>query len=193
MISSRQVTRRERRFRVLIQRVCRQILSKNNGYTNAATFPTMTKYHFSVSEDALVDVLPRFAAFFHSPLFAPSSVARELHAINAEHTDNSQDDGWRFRQVENLLSRDGHVWSKFGTGNIETLLGADGLAADDRASVEPSSEAASAELVCTDAGLDLRNRLVEWWTTNYCANRMYLAVLGKGGSRRLVARFRLIG
>ena len=130
----------------------------------------------------MVDVLPRFAAFFHSPLFAPSSVARELYAINAEHTDNSQDDGWRIRQVENLLSRDGHGWRKFGTGNIQTLLGdrVRGLTADDRADVESALEVESADTAWSDAGLELRSRLMEWWETYYCANRMYLAVLGKG-------------
>ena len=103
------------------------------------------------------------------------------------------------------LSKAGHPWSKFGSGNKDSLskvgkdlkarglLGngamksADGSLAptpnDSRApSPTPSVSSASSELEGDGGvvGRETRRRLVEWWSREYCASRMRLCVVGKG-------------
>lgn len=124
-------------------------------------------------------MLPRFAAFFHSPLFSPSCVARELKAINAEHINNSQDDSWRSWQLQKHLSKEGHIWRKFG-GNIETLSKS---VREDGNKCSSSTTAGQVEELEDDGGIvgqKIRSRLVEWWTREYSANRMHLCVVGTG-------------
>lgn len=99
----------------------KQFLSKNNGSSNAYTATSNTNYHFTVATNALAPALARFAAFFHSPLFSPSCTSRELNAVDSEHKKNHQNDMWRIFQLNKHLSKDGHVWSKFGSGNRESL------------------------------------------------------------------------
>lgn len=98
-----------------------EFLAKNNGSSNAYTATTNTNYHFSVATPSLAGALARFAAFFHSPLFSPSCTSRELNAVDSEHKKNHQNDMWRTFQLNKHLSKDGHVWSKFGSGNRESL------------------------------------------------------------------------
>ena len=140
-----------------------------------------TRFYFSVSADTLLETLPRFAAFFHCPLFSPSAVTREVNAVNAEYLGKRQDDDWRVAQLERHLSSDGHIWRKFGTGNTQTLLGPDvqePTSAEAPMAVDSSDD--TAQTPCSEAGLELRRRVMDWWSTYYCANRMCLAVLGKG-------------
>lgn len=182
-----------------------QYLSKNNGSSNAYTGTSNTNYYFNVSTTALHGALSRFASFFHSPLFAPSCTVRELNAVDSEHKKNHQSDIWRIFQVNKHLSKAGHPWSKFGSGNKDSLskvgkdlkarglLGngamksADGSLAptpnDSRApSPTPSVSSASSELEGDGGvvGRETRRRLVEWWSREYCASRMRLCVVGKG-------------
>jgi len=101
-----------------------QFLARNNGSSNAFTSSTNTNYYFNVATPALAGALERFSGFFHSPLFSPSSIIRELNAVDSEHKKNSQNDRRRASQVNKHLSKPGHVWSKFGTGNKVTLTSA---------------------------------------------------------------------
>ena len=140
-----------------------------------------TRFYFSVSADTLLETLPRFAAFFHCPLFSPSAVTREVNAVNAEYLGKRQDDDWRVAQLERHLSSDGHIWRKFGTGNTQTLLGPDAqepTSAEAPVAVDSADD--TAQTPCSEAGLELRRRVMDWWSTYYCANRMCLAILGKG-------------
>ncbi|OCH92098.1 insulin-degrading enzyme [Obba rivulosa] len=98
-----------------------EFLAKNNGSSNAFTGTSNTNYYFSVATNALSGALERFAAFFHCPLFAPSCTSRELNAVDSEHKKNHQSDMWRIFQLNKHLSKPGHVWSKFGSGNRESL------------------------------------------------------------------------
>lgn len=98
-----------------------QFLAKNNGGSNAYTSTSNTNYYFSVATPALAPALARFAAFFHCPLFSPSCTSRELNAVDSEHKKNHQSDMWRIFQLNKHLSRPGHVWNKFGSGNRESL------------------------------------------------------------------------
>jgi insulysin len=83
-------------------------------------------------------------------LFSQSSIVRELNAVDSEQKKNLQDDKRRASQVNKHLSKPGHVWSKFGTGNKVTLTsaackvfqkGAKSKAIDGCASFEATSEA----------------------------------------------------
>ncbi|KAH9857197.1 insulin-degrading enzyme [Lenzites betulinus] len=98
-----------------------EYLAKNNGSSNAYTGTSNTNYYFNVSTAALPGALSRFAGFFHSPLFAPSCTVRELNAVDSEHKKNHQGDMWRIFQVNKHLSKEGHPWRKFGSGNKESL------------------------------------------------------------------------
>ena len=46
---------------------------------------------------------------------------RELNAVDSEHKKNHQSDMWRIFQVNKHLSKPGHPWRKFGSGNKESL------------------------------------------------------------------------
>jgi insulysin len=159
-----------------------------------------TCYYFSVGPPALAGALARFAGFFHSPLFSASCTARELNAVDSEHKKNQQNDIWRIFQVNKHLSRPGHVWSKFGTGNRDSLERAaralrkrglldgrsqtnghaDSLTPPRVASPAPSITPSELEADGGAIGRETRRRLVEWWSHEYCASRMRLAVIGKG-------------
>ncbi|KZT41760.1 hypothetical protein SISSUDRAFT_981316 [Sistotremastrum suecicum HHB10207 ss-3] len=187
----------------------KKFVTSNGGSTNAYTSSSDTNYYFSVSSAHLRGALQRFAGFFHSPLFDPSSTTRELNAVDSEHKKNLQLDGRRVFQLGKALSKQRHKWSKFGTGNRESLLAAgralssqpafatrendeasskDSLAAKMAASSGMPSPAPSApsdsSLSKMDpdggpAGRETRRRLVEWWESEYCAGRMALAILGR--------------
>ncbi|KZS90042.1 insulin-degrading enzyme [Sistotremastrum niveocremeum HHB9708] len=184
-------------------------IASNGGSTNAYTAPSNTNYYFSVSSSHLHGALQRFAGFFHSPLFDPSCTARELNAVDSEHKKNLQSDGWRIFQLGKSLSKEGHKWRKFGSGNRESLLAAgralslppapalnkddevqskDFLTATSATSSRVPSPAPSASSSSSlsdmepdggPAGRETRRRLVEWWESEYCAGRMKLAILGR--------------
>lgn len=114
---------------------------------------------------------------------------------------------WRMFQLNKHLSKEGHVWTKFGTGHRESLskaakdLKAQGLlketngdalstTASRSGSLAPSripSPVPSASSATSDVeadggavGRETRRRLLEWWSKEYCASRMRLCVIGKG-------------
>lgn len=108
-------------------------------------------------------------------------------------------------QLSKLLSRPDHPWRKFGSGNKESLLEVGKLqekkmkdeapAASVLADSEgqqllppapsPAPSAASGAVTPAEdggiSGRETRRRLVEWWEQQYCASRMKLVLLGKGG------------
>lgn len=173
-----------------------EYLSKNNGGSNAYTSTTNTNYYFNVTTSALTGALERFSGFFHSPLFAPSCTSRELNAVDSENKKNHQADVWRIFQLNKHLSKPGHVWSKFGTGNRDSLskaareLKAQGkldmsppgsivLASSNSPSRIPSPTPSETDDDGGVVGREIRRRLIEWWTEEYCASRMNLCIIGK--------------
>ncbi|KAH8099586.1 Metalloenzyme, LuxS/M16 peptidase-like protein [Cristinia sonorae] len=182
-----------------------EYLSKNNGYSNAFTGTSNTNYFFNVATNALPGALTRFSSFFHSPLFAPSCTVRELNAVDSEHKKNHQSDVWRIFQLNKHLTKDGHAWNKFGSGNKDSLskVGRDlkaqttskngtpdyrspdgSLAATPLPSRVPSPAPSTSSGIESEGdggvvGRETRRRLVEWWSREYSANRMRLCVIGK--------------
>lgn len=171
-----------------------------------------------MSPTALSGAIKRFAGFFHSPLFAPSCTARELNAVDSEHKKNHQADPWRIFQLNKTLTKHGHPWNKFGTGNRDTLSAAGreakakgklltngnvkghidvtGSAAFSPVSSRvpsptPSSGSASSEAEPDGGtvGRETRRRLLQWWTEEYCASRMNVCVIGRGTLKSKLALF----
>ena len=98
-----------------------QFLSHHGGGSNAYTDDEYTNYFFSIHDHHLEGGLDRFAQFFISPLLNRSSVEREMKAVDAEHSKNLQDDGWREFRISGKLHPPHTPPAKFGTGNLETL------------------------------------------------------------------------
>ncbi|KAF7323964.1 Insulin-degrading enzyme [Mycena kentingensis (nom. inval.)] len=178
-----------------------EFLAKNNGHSNAYTSTSNTNYRFTVATTALPGALERFSGFFHSPLFSPSCTSRELSAVDSEHKKNYQSDVWRIFQVEKHLSVEGHPWRKFGTGSRKALsaaarkLKAEGrLEGGGGLSASIVSPALSLSSVSSEpeadggaVGREIRRRLIEWWTSNYCASHMRLCVIGTESLDELAA------
>jgi len=100
-----------------------EFLSINGGASNAYTATEKTVYYYDILADKLEESLRRFASFFKCPLFDVESTDREMKAVNSENDKNLQSDAWRHQQILRTLSREGHPYHKFGTGNLETLGG----------------------------------------------------------------------
>ncbi|KAK0367415.1 peptidase M16 inactive domain-containing protein, partial [Colletotrichum limetticola] len=139
-----------------------EYLGVNNGYSNAHTMPTSTKYVFQVAAkpknneepsstnpSPLKEALHRFAENFISPLFSKDTIDRELQAVHSEHQKNTQLDSWRLEQVEKSLSNHKHPYHRFATGNLDVLQ------------TQPEAK-----------GIDIRDRLVAFWKRHYSANVM---------------------
>ena len=162
-----------------------QFLAAHSGYSNAYTSSTETNYYFEVaassensatqkatngeskpstngiitngiSNGPLHGALDRFAQFFIAPLFLPSTLDRELRAVDSENKKNLQSDNWRMVQLDKSLSSSKHPYHHFSTGNLETLRD------------EPRKR-----------GVDIRKEFIDFHSRNYSANRMKLVVLGR--------------
>lgn len=157
---------------------CSQYISSNGGSRNATTAADWQDYWFSINPPQLAGGLARLAAFFHSPLFTASLTSREMYAVDSENKRNLQNDSRRAFQIEKSLSVPGHPWTKFGTGNVESLTEAakKKLAAEGAHVVDGEKPDGDGGPV----GREVRRRLIEWWEREYCAGRMALAVVGKG-------------
>ena len=82
-----------------------RFISSNGGSNNAFTGGEETNYFFDVGGEALPGALARFSDFFAAPLFSESGVAREVDAIDSEHSKNLQSDFWRADAVLKLRAR----------------------------------------------------------------------------------------
>ena len=126
-------------------------ISSNGGSNNAFTGAEDTNYYFDCGGDALPGALERFSGFFSEPLFTSSGTLREVQAIDSEHSKNLQSDFWRSDAVLRRRARPDHPYSRFFTGNKETLRGGDANA---------------------------RAALLAFWGQYYRAPQMALAVAG---------------
>jgi insulysin len=98
-------------------------ISDAGGNTNAFTAPHRTVYMFSCKHNHFLDNLNRFSRFFIDPLFDPSHISRELHAVDQEFAKNLENDRWREIMVFKEMGNQLHPNRKFSAGNSETLKG----------------------------------------------------------------------
>jgi len=131
-----------------------RFLSLNGGSSNAYTDAEDTVYYFTMeSASKFSEGLKRFGSFFTNPLFTEAATGRELNAINSEHAKNIQSDSFRVYQLNKGRANGRHPFSRFFTGNYETLR--------DRVSTA-----------------DLRQTLIQFHQDHYSSNQMSLAVVG---------------
>jgi insulysin len=98
-----------------------QVINENDGISNAFTASDFTAFMFSISNAVFPEVLDRFSSFFKEPLFNPSGVARELHAIDQEYVKNLENDDIREYFVHKELSNPDHPHHAFTMGNKNSL------------------------------------------------------------------------
>jgi insulysin len=98
-----------------------EFLNENSGHSNAYTDLDSTNYFFEVSNEAFIPAVDRFAQFFIKPLFNESAVEREVKAVDSENKKNLQVDMWRFMQLIRSQGNPHSLFTRFATGNLETL------------------------------------------------------------------------
>src|SRR5690606_13975318 len=92
-----------------------------SGTTNAYTAPHRTVYMFSCQSEGFLSLLDRFGHFFIDPLFNPSHIAREMHAVDQEFAKSLENDFWRSYMVWKETGNQEHPNRLFSCGNSETL------------------------------------------------------------------------
>lgn len=100
-----------------------EFVDHHAGLTNAMTSFDETIYLFSVETSAFAEALDRFSQFFIAPLFNPSGVEREMHAVHQEYSNHIEDDDWRQLQIVKALATPDHPFSHFDVGSLDTLKG----------------------------------------------------------------------
>lgn len=131
-------------------------LAAHSGRYNAYTSMEETNYFFDVAHEHLEQALDRFAQFFTAPLFTPGATERELQAVNNEHVKNLENDHWRLFQLSKSTANPQHPFSKFGTGDLQTLRDT------------PRRH-----------GIDIRSALLTFHDRYYSSNVSTLCILGR--------------
>lgn len=129
-------------------------VTDHGGHGNAHTEDEHTQYTFEIMPDHLEEALDRFSRFFIDPLFNEECVTRELEAIENEFQEKIS--GWKICHVTKSLCRADHPLARFSMGNMETL-----------------------KVIPERKGINVRERMIEFYRTFYSANIMKLAVYGK--------------
>ncbi|KAI8109469.1 hypothetical protein M9434_000751 [Picochlorum sp. BPE23] len=129
-------------------------LNQHNGSSNAFTEEESTTFHFECAPDAFWGALDRFAQFFIAPLFKQDAMEREVLAIDSEFSGVLQSDSCRLSQSRASMVAPGHPASKFGWGNKESLFD------------QPAAK-----------GVNVRDRIIEYYKRFYSAERMNLVIL----------------
>ena len=154
-------------------------LQERGGSSNAYTDFEHTNYYFDVLYPHLHEALDIFAQFFLCPLFTESMTARELNAVDSENSKNLQNDAWRLQQLHRWAASSDHPFSKFGTGNLNTLTDRpEGFVA----AKLTSAPGGGVSLTLTPKlrpARTLRDALVAFHSEHYSANAMRVAVLGR--------------
>lgn len=98
-----------------------RFIHENDGDMNAYTGTDHSLYLFSINPPAFQEALDRFSSFFKTPLFNPSGIEREMHAIDQEFSKNFFQNASRENQVSKALANPKHPFHLFSTGNSKTL------------------------------------------------------------------------
>ncbi|KAG5439622.1 hypothetical protein PCANB_002199 [Pneumocystis canis] len=95
---------------------------KHGGNFNAYTSDEDTNFFFEVDSSSFHEILDIFSQFFIAPLFNEDSIHREVHAVDSEHKKNLRNDLWRLHELQKTTLNKTHPYSRFSTGNLETLI-----------------------------------------------------------------------
>ena len=134
-----------------------KFISRNGGNFNAMTGTDHTTYIFDINPKYFEPALDRFSNLITSPLFTESVIEKEVNAVQQEHEKNLNSDYWRIDQLNKFTCKQDHPYSKFGTGNKDTL-----------------------QKIPNEKNINVRDELFKFHSTYYSSNIMSLAVLGKG-------------
>lgn len=132
-----------------------RFIDNHGGQENAYTLSDRTVFYFSVDNNAFPEALDRFAQFFIDPLFNPSGVGRESHAIDQEYSKNIQNDAWRIAYMKKVLTNPENPESRFNMGNLQTI-----------------------SKITQDS-------LKQWYHEQYSANLMHLAIYSSMPAKQL--------
>lgn len=96
-------------------------VQERGGECNASTTRDRTVYGFSVHTEAFSESLNRFSHFFIDPLFTPSAIKREMHAVHHEFEDGIENDFFRIWRVFKETGNSEHPNKNFSCGNLTSL------------------------------------------------------------------------
>ena len=96
-------------------------LAQHGGHSNASTSMHFTTYKFDVLAEYAEYAIDVFANFFIEPLFTVSGTSREVHAVDSENSKNLSADVRRRLQVLKDIGDPSHYYTKFSTGNAQTI------------------------------------------------------------------------
>lgn len=116
--------------------IYQDLINSSGGQTNAYTTSEKTCFYFEIPSSSSKNIkdesyefelifdqlLHIFASFFKVPLFDEGYIQDEILSVNDEHNANVGSSDKIFYHAMRLLSHKNHPFSKFGTGNIRTLL-----------------------------------------------------------------------
>ncbi|GEM_PF-1534082 len=96
-------------------------IEQAGGKCNAWTSLEYSNFFYDVAPELLADSLERFSELFTCPLFAAKWIEKEINAIDSEFNLKINDDIRRLHEVHKETSNPNHPFSRFTTGNKETL------------------------------------------------------------------------
>lgn len=151
-----------------------EMVSAYGGRTNAFTTGEQTCFHFEVpyingntnaidkdcsaeiNDEPIFDyVLRHFASFFKSPSFHHTRIRNEILLVNDEHIGNINSPVKILFQGLKILSNKNHPFSRFATGNINTL-----------------------DKMPKLSSLNLFSEIFKYYKTNYIPRKMTLVIIG---------------
>ena len=126
-----------------------EFISSHGGSSNAFTDSERTVYYNTIDTDVFQEGFSRFIEFFTRPVFNETYVEKEVNAVDSEHDMHLNDPHWRLFSAISSLSLP--PVNHYSTGDSTTLL-SDGVPA-------------------------LENAVRKYFASNYCFNRMSIAIV----------------
>jgi insulysin len=96
-------------------------VQQNSGGTNAYTSYDHTCYFYTIQHKSLFESLDIFSQFFINPLLSKESIIKEINAVDSEYIKDINEEPWRILEVLRTGCYKDHSFSRFGSGNKNTL------------------------------------------------------------------------
>lgn len=98
-----------------------QYVQDGGGVAGAFTGYDRSWYTLKAQQEFFDESLKRFSSLFTEPLFTPSSIAREKHAVHHEFEDRGEEEIIRIWRIFKETGNPEHPNAKFSCGNLQTL------------------------------------------------------------------------